>query len=280
MAALSSIGFETYDQFMVHCLRAEIASRNEALGDRVDGGGHVDSRRIVGVFGELGHLDALEQQAAEQARFLAGVSRAINRIALNSNICAAKMEERGRALGALSDQASVISSDLAAEVDVLSAEQVKLTKNLVATSFQVSFATLVAEMNACFRLQAIACRLTEEQQVATYAATCEQLAAMLSSALSDALAESLRGTEHLKRSLHAFNLITERFARILLTTRVNYVIGRSVAASLDGGEQYSNLLEEMTAVSEDARDKLDALRTAVVTVDQVVQGWKLESQAA
>lgn len=280
LATLAAQGFESYDQFMVHCLRAELCSRNEILGEEARASLPAETRRLIDVFSKLGHLDTLKHQASEQAEFLSTVSQSINRIALNSSVCAAKMDERGQALGVLSDQASVISSEIATGAGELEQGQQQLTDNLTTTAFQVACATLLSEMGARFERQADLSPVAREQQLSKYGKSSEDLSEMLSTALASTLRSALGGVKELQGTLRSFNFVTERFAKSLLTTRINHITGRSIAANIDGGELYSNLLDEMAVIAEDARSKLDDLQSAINIVDRTLRSWKLESRAA
>lgn len=276
---LSSIGFDSYDEFMVHALQEEITSRNAQFDFAEEAASSVHMRKLRSVFQELGSLALLKSEVKKQGEFLLSVSESINRIALNSSICAAKMEEEGRALGVLSEQASALSFDIADEVETLGKEQGSLTQALQTTAFRISFASLVAEMDIHFAEEARSSRLTDDEQRAQYGGTCDELAGMLQEVLSVSLGEAMQGVSSLQRSLRAFNLIIERFARILLRTRINHVTGRSIAASLEGGEQYSDLLSEMLEVAEGARTRLDSLQKLLGKVNRNVRAWRWESSA-
>ncbi len=276
METLSTLGAEDYDQFMFRCLRAELSARVRAIEVPSASDDFTKRKGMKRVFHELGALDQLNQEASDRALFLADVSEAIKRIGLNASICAAKMGERGLALGVLSEQATTISRDVSVEAQNLSAEQLDLSGTLEITSFQVAAAALIAEMITSFQLQADSCSLSTEQQIATYGDTYEQLARMLLEAFTDALAMSKDGTVHLQGALKSFTQITERFSKILLTTRINHATGRSIAASIEGGEQYSGVLDEMADVAENARETLDSLQRTVNHVERTLECWQVE----
>ncbi len=273
---LNSIGIEDYDQFMYRCLRAELSARAatvEAMSTRV---GPVKRKGMKRVLHELAAFDQLNREATERSAFLADVSEAIKRIGLNASICAAKMGEHGLALGVLSDQATTIAGDVATEAQNLGDEQADLSGTLEVTSFQVAIAALLAEMIASFQMQQGTCSLSPEQQVAAYGGTYEELSSMLFSAFSEALSMSETGTVTLQATLRSFSQITERFSKILLTTRINHTTGRSIAASIEGGEQYSVVLDEMAEVAESARETLGSLQRTVNLVERTLDCWQTE----
>lgn len=278
--ALVGLGFRSYEEFMVHALRKEISSRSKAMAE--DG---LSTRRsqengMPKVFRELDLLERLKQEAKEQADFLETVSLTINRVALNSSVCAARMEERGRALAVLSDQASTISRDIYTEACELSEEQVRLARTLESTSFQISFATLASEMLAFVREEVKTCTLSDEAQVARFGGNYGELAKMLERAFQDALRVSIKEAKVLAENLRSFDIIAKRFSRILLKTRINRVTGRSMAASIEGGGQFSRLLDEMAGSAENARERLDQLQTTNGDVSNAVRRWRLDQMAA
>ena len=275
LRVLGSLGFGSYDRFMGHCLREELASRGQAL-QAAALQADPSHRAKPCVFDDLQLLDGLGREAKEQAASLGAVSQTVHRVALNSSICAARMIEGGGALGVLSEQVAEVSAHIAEQASDLEGERTKLMEAFEMTSFQVSYATLVAEMIASFREQAECDRSTEEIQRATFGATLPELSELLGTAFDGATRSASLGIEALRRSLSNFDAIAERFRRVLLTTRINHITGRAIAASLEGGEQYSSLLDEMASTAEAARDGLESLQASIRAVGSTVGRWHVE----
>ena len=271
LEALGGLGYSSYDQFMVRCLQSEIASRSASVGAERD----PSWDDLVGVFDELGCLDQLQREAAALADYLELISLAVRRMALNANIFAAHMGKDGRALGVISEQASGIASDIAREASNIAVEEVALSAALEGTSLHVSTAILLAEMTGFFRRESETCQLTPEQQRLTHGDTCEGLSSMLARLSAQAQVAAGQGVKQLRESLQSFRFIVERFARILLTTRISHVTGRSISESVNGGKPYSALLDELAETSGKTKAEIDALQKTLRQVERRVRGWKL-----
>ncbi len=280
LSTLSSIGFDSYDEFMVHCLRAEITARNSAMGTDAVQEQLPHRAPLSTVFQELPCLEVLSREAIKQAEFLEDISREIHRITLNASIFAARMGERGAALGVVSEQVGRLSTDVSDQASTLWKEQEALAGNLSATSFQVSLATLTSEMVSHFEGQRTSGHQTPEQQVETHGATCSDLSDMLAGSLDGMLGESRRGMALLGPSLGSFARIVARFKRTLVATHISHVTGRSIAAGLEDGEQYSSLLQEMSTFAEQGKERLDSLRRAAQEVNRSVEDWTERIEAA
>ena len=274
--ALESLGFSSYDEFMARALQDEVAARDQALSARSDGCNNGSAMQSV--FRDLATLDALNHEAEAQPRVFAEVSRAINRTALNACICAAQLGEAGRALGVISEQVSEISVDISNAAASLGSEQRSLSSTLEATSFHVSFATLIAEMKTVYDAHCGKGGSADEQR-ARCGATGAECSAVLSRAFIAAVESTASGLAELRTSMRSFHGITERFAKILLTTRISHVTGRSIAQSMPDGERYSRLLDDMVKLADDATERLESLQIAVDKAGRAIRSWRLDKVA-
>ena len=275
VSVLSGMGFESYESFMVSCLRAEISSRFKSMNDEVDRNAIVGDGGMVRVFGELGRLEVLRQEASDQAVYLETVSRNIRRIALNANVCAARMKSESEALGVLSERASDVAADILDQAQKLDCVRTELTTSLEATSFQVSLSTLLSEMNAFYGDEIRSSQLRVDEQISTYGDSFESLSNLLGAEFSSALAGSDEGRDHLRLALASFESLTREFGQTLQVTRIIGVTGRSLVAGLEDGDQFSRLLNEMVTIAEDARANLELLRSSASKVDRIAQNWNL-----
>ncbi|QDU66593.1 PAS domain-containing protein [Engelhardtia mirabilis] len=278
--ALGTLGYESYDRFMVKSLRSEIMSRRTLMPRTSAAEGSNKTGRMFAILEDLELLDHLRDVANDQARSSDGVSRSVNRIALNSSICAARMDERGRALGVVSEQTSIISGDISREARILETEQSVLDETIEQTSLQVSVATLLVETEAYFLSRSHIADADRAQQIEDFGATCEELSSMLKQSYSAVAGSAAEGVAQLRKSLRTFGAITDRFSRILLTAKVNHVTGRSISETVEGGQQFSGLLDELAGVSNAARASLDELQDLVDSVDRRVKRWNLQAVGA
>jgi len=269
-AALGELGCRDYDEFMGAALRGEVEARERALLLR---GSLTAARRSP--FQDLPLLDALAQEAAEQAEALESVSIATHRIALNSAIAAARLAESGAALGVLSEQVAELASSIQAQAYELEAARRELGPVFESITFQVSFATLVAETSASFGAQARASRASAAEQRATFGDTLPALGAMLDGVLRDSLARTQEAVLVLGSALRRFDRIGESFRRVLLTSEFSHVTGRTLAATILGGGDYAALLADLSGVTGSARKRLDTLLRATHELRSAVQGWRL-----
>lgn len=265
-AAVRDLGHANYEDFMAVSLRAEIAARNTACGAAV----------ATSPFDDLALFDQLATEASAQAQHFADVGVTTHRIALNSAISAARLGEVGAALGVLSEQIARLSSEIAAQSNELDAARLALVPVFQELSYQVAFATLVRETGAAFRAKAASCRLDESEQRATYGASLEELSVTLELVLDQSLARTREGVGAMAVSLRRFDEVSERFRRVLLTTRISHVTGRAMAAQLAGASETSALLDEMAEGAESARARLERLQFATRCVRNAVRRWRLE----
>lgn len=275
--AIEALGFDDYVDFMTTALSVEISARRKHLGsdEGETGFAYGRTQRLARVFRDLETLSELRGAVEKDATALQSVSKSLNRLALNASVNASQLAGDGRALGVLSEEAAVVSHDIAKEADQLAQQQQQLTSVLRDTSFGVSFALLVSEMTDSFESEVQRAHLSEDQQVARFGRTSDQLRATLRQAFGIAVNSSIEGSLGLRGALREFDRIAERFSKILLTTHISHVTGRSIAASVESGEQFARLLDEMLQVAESAREDLDALLSRTTSVDRSVSRWQL-----
>lgn len=275
--ALGELGFDDYVDFMTAALSTEIAARRAHLGSDAERSalarGTTD--KVVRVFRDLAELSELRRAAREDASALQSVSKVLNRLALNASVNASRLAGDGRALGVLSEEAAVVSHDIAIEATNLEGQERRLSEVLRETSFSVSFALLVSEMNDFFEAEVRSTGLSEAEQVASFGRTFAQLRSLLGAAFGYAVEASVDGSQGLRGALREFDKIADRFSKILLTTHISHVTGRSIAASIEAGDQFARLLDEMLEVAESAREDLDALLARTTKVDRSVGCWQL-----
>jgi aerotaxis receptor len=258
---LTQAGFASYDAFMTTALRAEIASRDEALRAARRAG---RSERPVGTRAGVGarRLATLERSASgvnehltrlfrsidghlalserlESSRFLLELGDDIRLFALNAVLAAARLDGRGESLSAVADLMRVRSDRAAASICDLEDEIAEVSGVLGDLSFRTSVARLQTEMTTLFAGE-LAGRDADD---AGSDASATGLLWSAIHALSEALREDLRRVgamqERVARISRRFEALREDL-RVLGALQMN---GRVEAARLADAARFLVLFE-------------------------------------
>jgi aerotaxis receptor len=182
VAAINTLGFTSYDQFIWHALVTEIGSREAILGKRTaqsnkkslsnllalqsDKRGdtdivgnpqammHRECLSLSGVLGELavssGGFSCLHQQILPKANYISDLGETINLLALNSQIRSAAIGSSGRALEKIAESLAGFANNAIGAASQLDHRLRALKSPMEEILFQVSLAKLKVEMSAVF----------------------------------------------------------------------------------------------------------------------------------
>ncbi|MCB0353362.1 MAG: hypothetical protein KDD64_07560 [Bdellovibrionales bacterium] len=272
---IKELNFESYDDFMTISLREEIRSRNAHLGrDQAVTRGSFSS-----IFKELDGLFKLREQMSEMRSFFDNMGFQISRAAVNASIVAARLAEKGRALGVISEEVSHVATGINSESEIFTKEMNHLNSALLETSFSVSFCTLAKEIQEYFQETKKQSSLSLHEERLQFGASIDELMGQVQEGFEHALSTSIKNIRSLISTLHDFESFREALAKLLLNLQLGYVTGKTISVRMDGGEQFVMLLQNIVEISEQARIQLGQVETSVKKVTNLASNWEKTSSA-
>lgn len=278
LAALPTLGFESYDDFMTKALRSELSAREAALqaqNSEYKKENNARQRGLDEILSGLGELDELQRQLKAREAFLQTLGLTVGRVSMNAAVRAAHFgqDQDGSALSAISVEVSRVSGMIAEESKRLGKEMVTLTEIAHRTSFNVSMAKIQQEMIDSFTAEQAADSLSEPEQIARYGQKISALNKLLADCVENSRYQTAESVDALRNSLMLFRRVTDSLEKILLTIQFSYVTGKTLAARLADGDKFSALLADLVSLGAKAREEINALNSAVSKVNQQSAGW-------
>ena len=268
---LTRLGFASYEEFMSQALHTEVRSREEKLGLGADEASGQSAREQFEA-----DIDKLREIRGSllQGTSLERVSGDVTKVALNARVAAARLSERGRALGVIGEhisRAAVLVRDQAVELSEVVRD---LSRVLHDTSFHASGSLLVREMQLAFDSSRANEESSEEEQVQSFGATFESLAAVLHDSYESSLQRRRQNLDALTESLGRFRRSNTALSRIAVNLELGHVTGKTICAHLEDSIQFAQLLEQAAVLSKDLRTELWGQEEAVRGVHQLVGRWR------
>ncbi len=268
-AAIASLGFASYDSFMAIALKAELDAREEGL---LRGSKRVNTP-LHAIMNELSSVEKLQGAISSKRVFFDSLGGKISKVALNVSIAAAKLAEAGKALGVISDEVSRVASVISEEANVLKEETDTLTSRLYDTLFYVSFCVLFEEITIQLQETAVDPELSAEEQVERYGDMIDNQILLLSTMYASSLETCNANVLTLLQALKSTEVFYGSLGKVLLNLHLGYIIGKSTAASLENGEQFTLLLDEVLDLANLSKVELEEMKETVHSVRQIVVGW-------
>lgn len=257
-AGVRDMGFESYQDFMVQALNREVECRQaEAEGEAR--AARTTSHRT----GDVKRLFELRQSLSSISDFFDELAVQIRRVAINASIVAARLEDKGSALGVISEEVSNVAAQLTEETGHLREQVEDLRQQLFATSFNTSYRGLLRGTRDDFEDSKQDSSQSLDEQRMSYGSSIDEICATLDRCYADAKKSQARSREGLQRSLKRFDRFIDALARILMTLQLGYVTGKSVSVAIDGGQEFSILLEDLAGYYSAAQTELKNTRERV-----------------
>lgn len=250
-------GFESYEDFMVQALNREVECRLAAIDDQVNSAALLRQTR------EVKRLFEMRQSLNKISDFFDGLAVKIRRVAINASIVAARLEEKGSALGVISEEVSNVAARLTEETSQLRDQVEDLRQQLFATSFNASFRSLLNETQLDFERSMGKSTQSIDEQRMSFGSGINEICTILDKRHAEAKKTHKKNSEGLQRSLKRFDRFIDALSRILMTLQFGYVTGKSVSVAIDGGQEFSVLLEDLAGYYSEAQTELKRTRDKV-----------------
>lgn len=277
VAALSTLGFPSYDHFMQAALAAELAARASRHGgagpsagerepgadawldDLLDASQDVEAHlRAIFVHVEdfLRNVGTLEGKAA----FLLDLSLNVHFVALNALIASYRLGAGSEGLAAVAQNLASQSHDSMDTIDGMTRQLVSLTSALRDIALSLSAATLQVEATAFFLQELIGAahagrRDTDLRRIGTLAESIADSARLLSNALpraSDAVPLLAQLQDRLTADLHRLACL--------------HMLGKVQASSVESGGAFLELLERISSQLTAATGHRRELREGIAAI--------------
>jgi aerotaxis receptor len=266
MNKLSSLGFESYDDFWSQAIFQEVASRRQSLGQE-----EKPSSTEERVFTHIGTLTELRKNLLEQSTYFKELADEINRVAINANVVAARLADRGRSLAVISQEVSRVANQILIETEKLSKTINPLREVLESLSTSASSSTLLSELTNYFKNSTQESELSTSDQKVCFGETFEELERTISLCHNNSLEECGLNLVKLKNNIATFKNFKKELSKILLNLQLGYVTGKSIAIATEGGQQFSLLLEAIVNFSDDAMSHLTSLDESIQSVSHLAE---------
>ena len=259
MASIMELGFESYEDFMLHALREEMQLRQQHLSVTAKGTTTNNQKQLWTIFKQVEALNSLRQDLTERAAYFNKTGFEITKIALNASIMAAKLAKQGAALGIISEEVSKVASEIITESKCFATEVDRLKKTLQHASLLVALCVLLSEM----------LEFSKSSQ--------ENYPASLVTGYQKALRQCDSYTRELTEVISLFSFRIDTLSKFLLNLQLAYITGKSIAVRTNHGGDFAALLDQLFRVSETSRDELEALKGSVSAVKRCVIEWHRSS---
>lgn len=292
VAALNSLGFQSYDHFMQAALAAELAMRDTARSTPalsvVSGGtgtaatldallqvartvdGHLGTL-FVSVDDFLGIIKTLD----EKATFLLDLSANVHLVSLNALISSCRLEKGGEGLAVVSQNLASQSHDSMDTIDQMTKQLLALTSSLRDTAFSLSEAKLEVEMTEFFlgELRAAAhegdAARDDQARIATLAESISHSAERLSNALPRAQA-----------ALPKLMRLQQELATDLRRLSCVHLLGKIHAAGIEDGGLFVELLARINEQLLTATEELQELLVGVSRIKEQLPRFSAHADLA
>ncbi len=270
LSRLAELGFKSYDYFMTVSACEESNARTSLLQKDSSDEQMESSARLAR---DIGALAELKNSILDRQSFFSHLGFDVALISINASITASHFSETGRALGVLSQEISRAARQIEAETNELDQEMATLTEALRSASFLVTLSSILLEMCRYFASETEEGNLDEQEQIAKFGKSFDELQALLLEGFESARATCLNNIRVLGDTLHSFEGFCDALARILLSLRLGYFTGKTLSAQIEGGENFAKLLEQIVEQSDQAREELDSINQSLRTVISLVDNW-------
>lgn len=277
LAALSSLGFESYTDFMNVTLRAEIMAREAAMAETIDRGTAqapsptLDALREM--FRQLDSLLSLKSSLRDKEKFFKSLAVHISRVAINASVQAAHLAERGRALSVIGEAVSDISREIERDSSILRTRAADLAQGLGDVSFHIAQAILQSQAKQFFELEQRTNEMDIAAQSARFGGEVLAIGQLLERCSSESLERAAQGITALRTLLKEFDDIASSLENILLSIQFSYVTGKTLTARIDAADGFAALLSDMVSLSDSARKEIMGLKASVREVRTDIGRW-------
>ncbi len=144
LEVLSSLGFNTYQEFMSTAIRKEIEARDVALGNRVDA--------------SLACFKELTERASCLLKETSNIFlsyEANQYVPLNLQIHAAQLGEEGRSIGVISGNFSIVSNEIREEIEIFNKSAREVFDKIFEGQFLVCVARMQREVCDYFKKESV-----------------------------------------------------------------------------------------------------------------------------
>ncbi len=274
MAALQSLGFETYDDFMRCALATEFDSRAKQIVSgstvRVEGGGelgvalrrgHELDSTLESMFGRVDSFLELIGKLEARADTLSELSSKIRLLAFNSLIACQKMDNHGMGLGVVAENLSEISNQTTESTIKMTEGIHLLIGGLREISFQICASKLQAEMSIVFLNELVDRGCEEEDQHFKDLHDLSSYFAITSGCLREVLPRLREPVSKLRYLMKGLDESVRCLARA-------HMIGRVEAAHVEGAETFLQLFAEIAEQVQKARVEILEFSNAILVVEK------------
>ncbi len=283
---LGELGFADYQAFMRVALAAELAAREEALGERARPAEPADGQLLESVrdgvgsvlrfldrqFADLNGYVELDADLSRRSGFVAELAASIRLFSLNALIGATRLGSSGAALGAVAHLMGVASVRVTAILRDLTAAISGTVDQLSELVFAISVCKLQAEMTVEFARELL--RSAVEEGDASHDARVRNDVGLLIRSVNDELRSIAGSLDALHARLHDVSGAGARLTRELSGLRALQVNGRIEAAAFGGTDArgVEALFARIRAELDEAARETEGLETTVHRAAQAQTG--------
>ncbi len=273
MAALTTLGYESYDVLMGEMLLAEVKARKEAMAQiRHLTDSHAvasDSARaeelrglqeqcaflgkqVTDLFKSLGSFMTLEKELGETIKFIQQLSRRLRLLALNSQIQAMGLAVEGRPLQVIADQMSSCTGGVINSAMDICKHMMDVNKVLKSAAAQIATSDLSVEMMAKFLDEMTRSKGDQNSNIRREIAQLAEVAANNLDTTLTLVRSSAENVDVLRRRL-------EVLLREIRTLEILRVSAKAEIAQCKNSVSVSTIFENLYAQTREARNKITFL---------------------